>query len=90
MALSPKEKWSIVKQLREYAVTAKQTFKYAALWEHRVIGWMLDRWCEKLGPAGDAQYTRMVSRFRACVALPTKNHRWLWYHADIDLLLSKI
>lgn len=90
MALAPKERWKIVKGLREHAETAKQTFKYAALWEHRVIGWMLDQWFVKLGPAGDAQYTRMQKRFRECVALPTKNHRWLWYHDDIDLLLAKI
>ena len=90
MALSPKDRWKIVKQLREHAAIAKKTFKYAALWEHRLIGWMLDRWFEKLGPAGDAQYTKMVKRFRECVALPTRNHRWVWYHDDIDLLLSKI
>lgn len=90
MALSPKEKWNIVKQLREAAATARQTFRYAALWEHRVIGWMLDRWHEKLGPAGDAKYTKMLKRYKECLALPTKNHRWLWYHEDIDLLLSKI
>lgn len=90
MALAPKEKWKIVKQLREYAATAKQTFKYAALWEHRVIGWMLDQWMAKLGPRKDEQYSAMVKRHRECIKLPTKNSRWLWYHEDIDLLLSKI
>lgn len=90
MALAPKDRWKIVKQLREYFATSKQTFTYAALWENRVVGWMLDQWFAKLGPAGDAKYTKMVKRYREVIALPTPNHRWLWYHDDIELLLSKI
>ena len=90
MALAPKDRWKIVKGLREYAEKARQTFKYAALWEHQVIGWMLDQWAAKLGPRRDARYAEMVKRHRECIKLPTKNGQWLWYHTDIDLLLTKI
>lgn len=90
MAKDLKERWKIVRSIREFAASRKKLYAHAAAWENRVIGWMLDQWAMQLGPAGDPQYTKMVRRFRECVQLPTRNAKWVWYHADIDILLAKI